>query len=396
MKKALFLSIMALLATAAVAQPKNHVREDGHHINRVENLVAKTSQHYKLASFRTDDNYQFNDFYYDGQHRLIAVKDSVRNEYSVIDSVSYNDQNQLVRLDGWQLLNGAWKHVYYVEYTYDNQGNIASRTNYNNFGGEWNLGGIYTYEYNDAHQIVLSTLTMMNIVYQTIDYTYADGLLQEQVWSSYDGYGLTPSERSNFYYEDGRLIREEDSTSDNGRDWVFFGLRNYEYDSYGNCVLYSYVDYTGGETDRNEYSYNYDLPLADILMPWTPEQERPKTYNNVHACTVESWYTVDVDHRLQYVCDYLYNYTDINAAITEVRTLDLAISPNPAHGLVTIQGAEQFAGSNARLEVIDEQGRIIFVSRTVSQFDASNYAPGCYVVRVIANGQLHTTKLMVK
>lgn len=397
MKKVFILSLLALVATALSAQPKNHVREDGHHINRVqraEQLAHKAACHYRLDKYQSDDNFEFTFYSYDNQSRLIAIHDSVVGEYSVFDSIFYNDRDQLVRISGWQLLNGVFKNVYYVDYTYDNNGNIASRTNYNYFSDEWNLGGVYNYTYNDQNQILLTTLTMAGMQYQKIEYTYADNLLQSELWYNFDGYGLSPEERLIYYYQEGQLIRIEDSTINNGI-WGYNGVTYYEYDDFGNCLQDERHDYTGAVSNRNVYHYDYDIQLSDVLVPWTPEIIRPITYHNVNPCVLENWYSLDADHVLRYICDYVYEYGANTAGISTPEVLCLTLSPNPAVDIVTIQGVEQFNGANARLEVIDQQGRVVYSSRSVSQINVSNFVPGCYIVRVIANGRLHISKLMV-
>ena len=165
---------------------------DGHRINRIQQWVAKNNYRYKLANFRTSDMYQFNDFYYNSLNQLVAVKDSVRDDYSVIDSLFYNEHGQMTRMSGWQLLQGRWQNVYRIDYTYDIFGNIASRTNYNNFDGDWQLGGVYQYTYNADNQIILSVLTMGGIQFQKVEYSYTDGRLSEELWYSYNGSGLSP------------------------------------------------------------------------------------------------------------------------------------------------------------------------------------------------------------
>ena len=53
-------------------------------------------------------------------------------------------------------MNGQWQNVYFIQYGYNEQGYMTSRANYNNFNGEWVLGGVYEYTYNENGQKVLS------------------------------------------------------------------------------------------------------------------------------------------------------------------------------------------------------------------------------------------------
>ena len=168
MKKDFCLVLMCLAAVTLCAQPAGHFRQGDHHWDKVERLMAKNGYTHRLASYRTSDNYQLCTFSYSGDGRLIAIRDTVRNEYSLIDSLSYNEDGQMVRMSGWQLLDNRWVNVYYIDYTYEN-GNLASRANYNNFDGSWELGGVYRYSYDPEGRILLSELTMGGIVFQRVE-----------------------------------------------------------------------------------------------------------------------------------------------------------------------------------------------------------------------------------
>ena len=103
-----------------------------------------------------------------------------------------------------------------IDYTYDGDGNLASRTNYNNFDGVWKLGGVYRYLYDPDGRILLSELTMGGIVFQRVEYTYYDGNLVCELWFGYDGSGLTPSEKIVTEWMGGRKATEYDSVSEDG------------------------------------------------------------------------------------------------------------------------------------------------------------------------------------
>ena len=397
MKKIVFFITFSLFALVAWTQPSRHVSQNGHRINRIEKMAAKSSYHYRLDNFRTNDMYQFTDFCYNSLNQLVAVKDSVRDDYSVVDSLFYNEQGQMTRMSGWQLLQGRWQNVYYIDYSYDPVGNIASRTNYNNFDGVWELGGVYRYTYNADNQIVLSVLTMGGIQFQKVEYSYTNGLLSEELWYSYNGSGLSPDEKLSYSYNaENHLSKIDDSVSDGNGGWSYFGRHDYFYDNDGNCTEHHYYDNTGMEAERSIYQFDYDMLLDETLMPWTPEMTRPKTYTNRNAYTVEQWYSVDVDHRLQYVCDYIYNYTENTNRIHDIASAPLGVAPNPAHDVVTIYGLFDIP---AKVWIIDGLGRVALaatLSCASNQMNVSSLPSGCYTLLVDQQSSVRTTNLIVE
>lgn len=395
MKKMFCIGIVCWLGLCLYAQPAGHFRQGDHHWDRVERLVAKNGYTHRLASYRTSDNYQFCNFYYAGDGRLVAIRDTVRNEYSLIDSLSYNESGQMVRMSGWQLLDNRWENVYYIDYTYEN-GNLASRTNYNNFGGRWELGGVYRYSYDSEGRILLSELTMGGIVYQKVEYTYNEGNLVCELWYGYDGSGLTPSEKIVTEWVDGLKAAEYDSVSEDGVRWMFNGRSEYLYDSDGNCTEFHHYDMTGSEVERSVFDIDTDLPLSRTYMPWTPETTRPKTFQNTHAYDREAWYTVDVDHVLQYVCDYIYQYEEANAGIGTAEKARLSVFPNPSHGFVTIDGLD---GKTATIQILDVMGRAVTTGRVSPEsnvLDVRMLIPGCYVVQIATADGVFSERMVIE
>ena len=382
MKKTLFL-VVSMVALCVWAQPSHGTKSD---------------YRWKMNSFRTSDNYQLCSFSYDASHHLLAIRDSVRGEYTVVDSMTYDANGNMVRLSGWQRLDGEMQNVYYIDYTYNEAGLITSRTNYNNFGGSWELGGVYNYTYNAQNQLVLTTLTMGNMVYQKTEYQYDGDNCVLELWYSYnfDVNGLLPSEKYVTTYADGRKVLMLDSISSDGTYWMYNGKYTYAYDNRGNCTEYHHYDNYNREIERSVYTYDNSKPLASTLIPHNPEMERPRTYNNVDACVREAWYTVDVDQVLQYVCDYIYDYSDINAALHSPVAERVALYPNPASAHVTLVGLPEGV---SQVQIYDLSGKLVSTQHAGSShmtMDVSGFVPGCYVVRLTQGASVQNVKLVVR
>lgn len=370
-----------LLAMAVCEAQTQKLSADMVRINRLQQLATKSAYQHRMTSFVTDDNYQSSDFHYDRQGRLDAVHEKVSGEYEVTDSIYYNEQGQLVKISGFQNMGfNNWRNVYYIDYTYDQDGNLASRTNYNNIDG-WQMGGIYSYSYNDNHQIVLSLLTMMDMLFQKIEYSYDNGRLKEELWYSYNGYNLAPDEKLTYVYDNnGFLTNIWDSVSD-GTGWSHNGLETYVHDQYGNTTEFHRYNSARNETSRSEFEYNYDMPLSTTQIPYNPEIIRPQTFNNTHCYTTEHYWMADVNLDLQYVCDYLYNYDDY-IGIPALSQPAVTVYPNPTEGHLTIE-ADQIANTT----VFNSLGQIVATFNATNAIDLSPLPSGVYTLRVkTANG----------
>lgn len=391
MKKTALTLTFCLALLSAVAQPVRPVRTDGHRLNRIRAIeqMAAQAKPYQLTKMYSDDGYEVQRFSYDEHDRLLAVADSINadiDSYFVIDSMHYNDKGQLVKYAGWQYFSGVPRNVYYIDYTYDERGDLVSRTNYNSFSGNFELGGVYTYTYNENHQLLTSELTMSTGVIQRVERTYRDGKLLKELWYGYDYEyeRLYPNEVHWYGYDNlGQLAWERDSVSDDGTAWSFAGTDTYTYDAGGNCVLFEATDYTGEVSERSEYRYDLGIFLTDVAMPAYPEMERPKMYHNVNALSVESWWTLDVNHHLQYVCDYNYEY---NGHAVSIRRAEgepaLTAAPNPASGRVAIEG---LAEQPQRMRLLDSAGRTVMAARVSAAANTIDVGPlpaGMYLLCV--------------
>ena len=397
MKKLLFF-VVSMVSLSVLAQPAGHFASQMSSHKTMPFHGAKNVYQWKMSSFYTDDYYQVCTFTYNADNRLLTMSDAIDGEYDVIDSMTYDAAGNLVRLSGWQLLNGVRQNVYYVDYTYNDAGLITSRSNYNNFDGVWELGGIYNYTYNSQNQLVLTTLNLGGMVYQKTEYQYDENNCVQELWYSYDfdSGTLIPSEKYVTSYVDGRKVLVQDSVSDDGFYWMYYGKSTFLYDNNGNCLEYHHYDEDNNEVERSVYTYDNTMPLGNVLMPWNPEMNRPKTYDNVNACVREAWYSLDVDHVLQYVCDYIYDYEDVQTAVRNPMAGKVTLYPNPALGYVVLDGLSE---KETEIQIFDISGRLLStrnVTGSSSVLDVSDLASGCYVVRLLQGTSVQNIKLMVR
>ena len=137
-----------------------------------------------LSAITTDTGYESYEFTYDENN--LVTKEDFFVKLSSGDEVgynefTYNEKNQLIQDDTWQYKSesGEFKRVCYVQYTYDEQGRVATRVNYNNFGDEFILGGLLEYTYDDAGNLLKVTSYWdldKTMLFQIDEYTYENGV----------------------------------------------------------------------------------------------------------------------------------------------------------------------------------------------------------------------------
>ncbi len=397
MKAIKVLLIVALLyaGSSMAGRPQRNGRVNGVNLNfrPVEQMLpglSKGDYQYKLDGFILDDDYEIYNFHYNGD-KLIATYSEVVDEFKLYDSLHYNEAGQMVRLSGWQWLNNQWVNVYYVDYTYNAQGLLASRSNYNYgfSGNSWELGGVYEYNYNANGQLVLTELTLAgtNYIFQKVEYTYNNGLLQRELWSiNFSGMEMEPMESLTYKYIDGRVQTIYDSTW-NGECWEHTGYETFSYDATGNCLQHSTFDHVNRESTRSEYEYS-STPLSTTLMPYHPEMTRPETYNNTNIFTVEHWYQMDANHVFRYFGDYVYNYSSFVSIAEADNAPSLSVYPNPASSRLYVD-----APAHEAYRLFDAAGRMVQQGLLSSDgIDVSALSAGLYRLMV---GQ-HAQSVVIK
>ena len=113
------------------------------------------SQKYRIAHLYSADGMEVWDYNYSDatSANLVSIDElelfDVNAPKEYIDSLFYDDRGNITKLATWQTYEGEWIFPCYVEYTYNEQNLRATRKNYNNFDGKWELGGIQTYYYDE-------------------------------------------------------------------------------------------------------------------------------------------------------------------------------------------------------------------------------------------------------
>lgn len=331
---------------------------------------------------------------------ILLLDESVR----VRDSITYDASNKVVKLDGYQLLNNTWTHVYYMDYTYDQDGKLLTRSNYNSFGGTtFSLGGIYKYFYENDQlsnwEMYMGGTDLVEIGNLTYN---ADGkIIEEFVQDTWTTGSMQDSWKIDYLYNnDGTLITSRPSFW-NGASWDSPGAEWFYYDDNKNCIKW---EHKSGDrvTNRNEYEYNTDYTVEQLVLPVSPE-DKSKTRNLVEMVnmpTLQRWFTENDQGVLIYICDYIYDYEYIGTmgmANQSLNSNNMYLFPNPATETFTVSNENNII---SEIDVLDSMGKVVLKESNLNSKDAnlnvSNLQSGVYYVRSKTSKGINTQKLVVQ
>ena len=161
----------------------------------------------------SSDGYEYESYSYNDENLLIATEILTSDGISTIDSLIYNEFNQIIQLNTYQLIDNNYVHVTKIDYTYDENGNRTSRANYNSFGGsDIELGGIYQYTYDNNLRTGWELIFIGNVIERAVlTYNDAGKLIAETVQSGWGNGPFENSWRLRYVYNDNgsldRIIR---------------------------------------------------------------------------------------------------------------------------------------------------------------------------------------------
>lgn len=405
----LFTFILMLLAVAALkAQVRTSEPSAPNHFTQYSSVDKYVFNNFRGGTYLltdrvSSDRYEVKHFFYDQNDRVIAVKDSAGDPtygtVQVIDSMTYDAQNRVTRDDGYQLLNGAWKHVYYVNYVFDADGNLVERTNFNSFGSDsFEQGGVYEYVYENgrrvSHEMYFGDHNALGerCFYQydaqgrLVSETYLQGYVSidttMKITYAYDASGRKTDLRY-FYYE--------------YPNWSPDRWETFVYDAAGNCVEHSVKNSLGQYTDRRFYEYNSTIPSSEVSMPYyIPEMMLPEAFDDANMRVLEHWFTLDVDYVLQYICDYAYLYNGVLMNVENLEMPDLSVSPNPTSGLLKINADGRVMQSAS---LYDLSGRLVntyVVNDATTTINLSEVPAGIYLLKMLLEDGSPVVKKVVK
>ncbi|SDW24466.1 T9SS type A sorting domain-containing protein [Aequorivita viscosa] len=370
----------------------------------VSGFTQNVDKEYSLREYRSSDYLEYEKYTYNSDLLLtstdnLLIDDAIR----VRDSLTYDANNNVVKLDGYQLLNGNWTHVYYMDYTYDDNGNILSRSNYNSFSGPtFSLGGTYLYFYEDNKLTNWEMYMNGTELFEqcTISYNDNNQVVEEFVQDTWGSGTMEDSWKIEYIYNPDGTLQTSKPSIWNGSSWDYPGAEWFYYDADKNCIKW---EHKSGDrvTNRREYEYNMDYTVDQLVFPVTPEDrsETKRLVEMQNMVVLQHWYTENDQGNLIYICDYIYDYDFIGSmGISDhgMRMDSMRMYPNPASDLITVSSENNIISD---INILDTTGKVVYkqsnLNKKKANLDVSTLQLGVYYIRSATSKGIVTQKLIV-
>ena len=357
----------------------------------------------RLAHIFSDDGYETWDYVYSDPTNtdLLCINEiDFTTNTECIDSIFYDERGNIVKLATWQNVpeKGGWIYACYVEYEYDENNLKISRTNYNDFGYGFELGGVYRYYYEDGKMTSweLEFFDMPDYQKAMIEYDENGYKLSETMLNydmstyQHEFQFLTEYE----YDDDYNLIRENEFKPEAG-SWVLNTSRINEFDEYGNCIKADQVTAAGTVQERKIFEYDTEVSAENVYYYPNPEADYPQLPEaKKNLLKSFEYYAENDDMTLMLVTTYMLDYEVVEGtdAVEEVAFAS-SVYPNPAQDFVMVESSEA-----NYVEVVDVYGRVMFASEMneTVKVDMSGFASGIYFVKLQAGDATSVQKIMKK
>lgn len=375
-------------------------------------ICASTAFSQKMYLTRAYSPFTEVKYTYGSHDKVIEMED--RASYTLKSKFTYNDLNQCIREDNYQLMDDdEWLHASYLVYTYDEKGNLATRINYNLDPStrEFVKSGLMTYEYDVNNHLVTENTGIFfgedkesATPYMRRTFTYdKNGNMRTVLYEDNENMFGGDTEwiesiKGVYQYDDlGKLVADSSFTvSYETNDWVFNEKNLYVYDKNGNITLHEYY-YGAADGTRwsissfDEYEYDPTTSAAEYVYPINHEIVWPKFDNIVNKRVKEISHQKDDDGIMQLYDTYIYEYSPTGTSSIETAQVSdsgkMLIYPNPVKESFTLKLEDK----RMPVYIYDAEGRLkVSFSDAEGTLNVSELPTGIYFVKC---GK-YTTKLV--
>jgi len=334
-------------------------------------IIVIHSQTMRLDSIAGENYYIL--YNYDANNINIGAEGFLKNSddtWSKIteSTLTYNSDNLVLyeiatELDG-TIINNETK----VEYTYNPDLSINTRTNYGWVSNQWQIDYIEDFQYLSGVVNEIFVLDSSNNYEKKLSYVYNNNILTKiktYFWdNSTNDWQTNPWGKSEYSYDtDGNLVTETDYNDCDGDGVWTIGTNKMEY------------IYDNNYTNDNlilPFMYYLEFELA------TASTNHKVTNFEIFEASNSEWSTIG---------NYTYFYTDTTLSINELNNINYKVYPNPIKNQVNFE-----INDFEKITIYDISGKLILETKS-NIVNMKNVQNGVYLYRIhkenkIINGKI--------
>jgi len=360
---------------------------------------------YKIESISYRYEFLYDEFGNLAQELYTYINDESSNFKC---TYTYDDNQNMLRRNIYSWSNGDWFYSSYEEFTYNDLNQRITRTNANNFGEGFTIGGIGYYEYNEDGNLAsyLQQINMGNY-YDDLDsmvYLYDE----DQKWVGFESYSVEGNVWSLYYRSE--MTYNQNNKYDSLIDlfltdgvWELNTKYHWTYNSENNPEERNYhiTDGNGGWSspqDKYVFRYRSDLESENVLFPYAASiyNEWENRFGASVPVDEEDWWTINLnDNQLTYIETSTYYYAPFHAGISDNRKASYTVSPNPAQDQLQLDFGNE---SNVNVMFYDISGKLLnqYMVNHSETISLANYPQGIYLMKAYSNNQLIGTEKIIK
>ena len=362
-----------------------------------------------LRSIEATDGAEETVYEYNEYNKVFEMRmyDGIDPNFNSITRLTYDDLQREIRSDLYQDINQIgddniehYRHCAYIEFTYDDNGRVYKRVNYNNLAPstatepEFYMGGIMIFTYDDEGRMTAQNTYFsepLESPFMKVEYEYgSNGKLVKETnyqdnWMG--GMDIT-AEITYEYDEDGHLVKKTNSVADfSSGELTVSGGTEYSYDEDGSLIEERTISRSGSILDKKVYNYDPDAILAsDVIFPYiVDETTNNEFYSSLYKApeTCDVYGINDMTGNLEFAFAYEYNYDGLNGVITiAAEKNEGMVVTGICDGKLMLRGV----ADGTVMHVYSTDGRHVSDTRVNNgNADMSGLAGGTYIITT-ANG----------
>lgn len=355
-------------------------------------IMADSSIHFTVGFSGNLEQNQFKVFSYNSNKQLLTADisswSSINNRWvkHSKEQYTYDSQNKLITqlITSWNVPQNKYDSSEKTEYTYDSNGNLLSQTlliwDKTKSVWEHNTRMTYTYMPNNNRATYLeekwdngSWLSVRNETYG-YDANNNNDSIDYKTWNT-----VTNSWDNNALFF---------GMYNANNDIIEFGYKSWNKMTSQYDPAYKYIN--GYDANHNNiydtlYFWNYNTKQYYVyernFYTYNSFNQLTSDYNERYDTTSKTWGLVDVSSHYNN-----YYYETYNTGIPEANKLQIAIFPNPAKDIVTIQSPEY----PIAVKVMNLQGQVVQTAtgnKPVIQMPLHGLPAGNYIISIQTRGK---------